>query len=723
MSDYSGIKTNKPYFGNPTKKVVIREIDMFITEEDLNNSVARFTGATVQIQPPPYHELALAEFASAADAKVFVENREDPGVVSVKGKTLYLDYFQKGEDLDFFVAAKKRAKKHTDWVCKNCRYKNFARRDSCHLCQSPREVAEAKPLDGMPILLSRKFSADSMEHNIFRYGIFAREVLSVSGFPPETEKDNIRYTFAPVAAVKAVSVRKVPGSPPMAFVEFYDSAETDSVLRQHGETPFELLGGKLVLRLARDLPKDLKELYDVKLRLREKEAALRFDKDLTEYVRDTSSRVSTDEVSAWHRKHEKKDVDSERRSKSHRSHRRRDSSHKRRSRNYSESSDEQNDKRRVKTKNDEKTERRQNDLERNENSEKSKTEERFVYDAQSGFYFDGKSGYLFDPVTQIYCHAQSRSCFEWNAAKNEFEATAKVGRFGYIVEVANQSNPNVSVESTSVKIINSAAPLPLRAESLKRPRPSHAIPLKTPVAFKPQKQVASALLSERSSLQKTERRDKVQKFSKFGRVAKKATQLRDVAKATKIGHGVVVGHGAAAEHIPKPPSSAPIESEKTKLPVVSKFVADTKQLTGQLEFSGKKDFFDYERIACLLCKRGFKSLETMKRHAKQSDLHKKNIKIFEIKKAARDKTLKNTKSALPNNKSNLGNGNERDGRDERYRSNMQNKLKQRYLDSKVSHRKLETLSNSGKSDYAQQVRILNAQSCSNKDGTPNAIVK
>lgn len=49
------------------------------------------------------------------------------------------------------------------------------------------------------------------------------------------------------------------------------------------------------------------------------------------------------------------------------------------------------------------------------------------------------------------------------------------------------------------------------------------------------------------------------------------------------------------------------------------------------------EFSDTEKLTCLLCARQFKSLDQLKRHNKESELHKKNYKDANLREIAREK--------------------------------------------------------------------------------------
>ncbi|VDC05354.1 unnamed protein product [Peniophora sp. CBMAI 1063] len=84
---------------------------------------------------------------------------------------------------------------------------------------------------------------------------------------------------------------------------------------------------------------------------------------------------------------------------------------------------------------------------------------------------------------------------------------------------------------------------------------------------------------------------------------------------------------APAPVVKTAPAAAP--KPATAVPVVAPTKAGEED--ADLEFA------DRTRMACLLCSRQFKSLDLVKRHAKESDLHKKNLADAALCEAARKK--------------------------------------------------------------------------------------
>ncbi|KAJ3968191.1 hypothetical protein EV361DRAFT_436045 [Lentinula raphanica] len=78
-------------------------------------------------------------------------------------------------------------------------------------------------------------------------------------------------------------------------------------------------------------------------------------------------------------------------------------------------------------------------------------------------------------------------------------------------------------------------------------------------------------------------------------------------------------------------STSIVPTESTVVPSSTK--AGTPPAESGLEFA------DVDAFACLLCARQFKSVDQLKRHNKESDLHKKNLKDDSLRDVARQKVL------------------------------------------------------------------------------------
>uniref|UniRef100_W8AP71 RNA-binding protein 10 n=2 Tax=Ceratitis capitata TaxID=7213 RepID=W8AP71_CERCA len=67
--------------------------------------------------------------------------------------------------------------------------------------------------------------------------------------------------------------------------------------------------------------------------------------------------------------------------------------------------------------------------------------------------------------------------------------------------------------------------------------------------------------------------------------------------------------------------------------------------TGSVGEASEKDYVDFQKLTCLLCKRAFQSLEILQKHLKISDLHKQNLQKFNLARGASANAAANTNLA------------------------------------------------------------------------------
>lgn len=61
---------------------------------------------------------------------------------------------------------------------------------------------------------------------------------------------------------------------------------------------------------------------------------------------------------------------------------------------------------------------------------------------------------------------------------------------------------------------------------------------------------------------------------------------------------------------------------------------ESERDNGGQVMTNEKDYVDFEKLTCLLCKRAFQSQEILAKHIKMSDLHKQNLAKYKLAKAS-----------------------------------------------------------------------------------------
>ncbi|KAM5535561.1 hypothetical protein V8D89_010728 [Ganoderma adspersum] len=120
------------------------------------------------------------------------------------------------------------------------------------------------------------------------------------------------------------------------------------------------------------------------------------------------------------------------------------------------------------------------------------------------------------------------------------------------------------------------------------------------------------------------------------RVAPLIASKKTVNNINKWNQVQDVLHHDAPQEVPVPQvetpvSAAPVVSVAPVQPTPVKAATPPEPVEAEFEFS------DTNAKTCLLCARQFKSLDQLKRHNKESDLHKKNYKDAALREVAREK--------------------------------------------------------------------------------------
>ncbi|KAI0050018.1 hypothetical protein FA95DRAFT_1514751 [Auriscalpium vulgare] len=90
-------------------------------------------------------------------------------------------------------------------------------------------------------------------------------------------------------------------------------------------------------------------------------------------------------------------------------------------------------------------------------------------------------------------------------------------------------------------------------------------------------------------------------------------------------------------HVGAPTASSSIQAEATPAPLTIPTPEPKAKSATPLPEEAEFEFADMSKVACLLCARQFKTLDQLKRHNKESDLHKKNFRDANLRDIAREK--------------------------------------------------------------------------------------
>lgn len=211
-----------------------------------------------------------------------------------------------------------------------------------------------------------------------------------------------------------------------------------------------------------------------------------------------------------------------------------------------------------------------------------------MYDDSSGYFYDPSTGLYYDGNSQYYYDSRTGQYLYWNAAKMTYSPAAGAAQLA-AVAVAS------AAAAASAPVAEPAVPDP--------PEDS-----KKPDAKQDKIKVAKKIAKDMERWAKTLNQKK--------EVAKQtaAAEAGEAARAAASG-SADIGFQVLEARAPAPPLAPPAGDDGGGL--VPSYGSDSE--------GEEEPALDRVKLACLLCKRQFPSEEALDKHARLSDLHRRNL--------------------------------------------------------------------------------------------------
>ncbi|KAG5676628.1 hypothetical protein PVAND_006448 [Polypedilum vanderplanki] len=256
----------------------------------------------------------------------------------------------------------------------------------------------------------------------------------------------------------------------------------------------------------------------------------------------------------------------------------------------------------------------------------------YQYDETSGYYYDTTTGLYYDASSQYYYNSEIAKYLYWDSLQSTYVLAP--------TEHTNLASANaVAAATSSASQVTSFSqqPPPPPAEEAK----------------------------DNNKKQKEQPQDKVKVAKKIVKDMEKwAKQLNQKKDYTPIQVQNVMRNDnsqspplSKSEIVPdigysmldRPmTSSAPINLQTTSAIAANKLVAQYHSDSDEHEDQAankcaaaansfnENDLLDYEKLVCLLCKRGFPSSDVLTKHSKMSNLHKENLQKYKLQNGILD---------------------------------------------------------------------------------------
>ncbi|KAF3689952.1 RNA-binding protein 5 RNA-binding motif protein 5 [Channa argus] len=232
----------------------------------------------------------------------------------------------------------------------------------------------------------------------------------------------------------------------------------------------------------------------------------------------------------------------------------------------------------------------------------------YQYDESSGYYYDPQTGLYYDPNTQYYYNSQTQQYLYWDSEKQTY------------VPASTDTNTGQNDSTTS----NSAS------TSGKEPKEGKE------KKEKPKSKTAQQIAKDMERWAKSLNKQKENFKSSFQPISQ---EERKEAAAADAGYTLFEKRQAGSLERLIPDFSRCHEEEPpttivntSKCGLVAAYSGDSDPEEGGAEpdggEGGQNKLTDWNKLACLLCRRQFPNKESLIRHQQLSDLHKKNLEVL-----------------------------------------------------------------------------------------------
>lgn len=297
----------------------------------------------------------------------------------------------------------------------------------------------------------------------------------------------------------------------------------------------------------------------------------------------------------------------------------------------------------------------------------------YQYDDTSGYYYDPLTGLYYDPNSQYYYNNETGVYLYWNADRNTYTLAPDTN-----ASPTNNSSSAIVAQATPIPAAPPAPIITMEPTSTASSKPAAMTEPKAAVIdsddkkdrkpdVKPDKvKVAKKIVKdmEKWAKQLNQKKDMNQMQPQL---APPVDEPPPVIKHPRSGGYADVGFSILEnkERIKMSldsPARGPV-SQMNKL--VSSYGSDSDNEQNDHHHhhhnsgaaanhhdnggSGggpvsERDYVDFDKLTCLLCKRAFQSLDILSKHLKMSNLHRENLQKFNVSHGNNDNSVNNPES-------------------------------------------------------------------------------
>lgn len=255
----------------------------------------------------------------------------------------------------------------------------------------------------------------------------------------------------------------------------------------------------------------------------------------------------------------------------------------------------------------------------------------YQYDETSGFYYDPSTGLYYDSNSQYYYNGESGAYLYWNADKSTYTiATAGAQAAKAAAGLPASSDQNAANQSTNMSAISEQA----NESNTKSTDDKKKDPKQDKV------KVAKKIVKD---MEKWAKQLNQKKDMNISQATPAPIREEEPVKINRTGNGGYADVGfSILENKERSKISMDMNSRGTSAigtpppPQIAKLVptygsdSDNEQNEKPSDPISEKDYIDFAKLTCLLCKRAFPDGDILNKHLKMSNLHKENLQKYNL---------------------------------------------------------------------------------------------
>lgn len=252
----------------------------------------------------------------------------------------------------------------------------------------------------------------------------------------------------------------------------------------------------------------------------------------------------------------------------------------------------------------------------------------YQYDETSGYYYDPTTGLYYDAHSQYYYNNETGAYLYWDQRKSSYVLATPAAAAATVQDVVKQETESDAKPVVAVTSEDEASKKDKKESGNKHDKVKVAKKIVKDMEKWAkqlnQKKDYTVVATPQPILANNKNEDVIRPSTSGGLSSGYADVGFSILekKTAKLGatntfmSSINLGTGAANKLIPSYGS----DSDEDNIPPPTK-----PNVTASSSEIGEKDYVDFQKLTCLLCKRAFQSLEILQKHLKMSNLHKENL--------------------------------------------------------------------------------------------------